>query len=191
MSWKSVAKWAAIAGATYLGASALSNAVFDTNYKTIGNMDGDGWLGGDTAKNIGSALTAATTAASSGSAASAGNQSLLGKIGGGVLDFAKSAGGGALLAGALQGLSAGKAAEEQINEQRRYKRAFTPEEMAQMGSGNPLPNGAPGSAAAGSYATGGYLDRARRVSDFMSGRREPAVRAPLTPDQLAGYARGG
>src|SRR6185503_8904407 len=183
MSWKNAAKWLGIAGATYLGASALSNSLFDTNFKTIGNMDGDSWLGGDTAKNIGAALTAATSASSAGGS----GQSTLGKIGSGLLDFTKSAGGGTLIAGAVQGLAAGKAQEEQIKEERRYKRAFTPEEMAQMG-GAPLSGT---EAAQGGYATGGHLDRARRVSDFMRDRREPAVRPPLTPDQLAAYARGG
>lgn len=191
MNVKNTLKWLGIAGATYLGASALSNAVFDTNYKTIGNMDGSSWLGGDTAKNIGAALTAATTTANSTSTGTGGSTEgkggLLGKIGSGLLDFAKSPGGGTLIAGAVQGLAAGKAAEEQRNEERRYKRAFTPEEMQQMNGGAAAPGGA-----VGGFATGGYLDRARRVSDYIGERRQPAISGPTsTPDQVAGYARGG
>lgn len=207
MSLKSVLKWGAIAGATYLGATALSNEYLDTNFKTIGNWGDGSWTGGDTAGsldyvtptvskistdgNLGAALSAATSTAQAASAAPAANggSSVLGSLGNGLLNFAKSSGGGTLLAGALQGLAAGKASEAQINEERRYKRAFTPEEMAQI-NGTTSTSGAPGSNVGG-FSTGGYLDRARHVSDFLNGRRQPAISGPVNPSTVAGYARGG
>lgn len=191
MNVKNTLKWLGIAGATYLAGTAISNELFDTNFKTIGNWENGTWSGAqNTDQNIGAAISAATTAAST-SAASAtgasGASSLLGKVGTGLLDFAKSAGGGTILAGAVQGLAAGKAAEAQQAEERRYKRAFTPEEMAQINGA-----AAPGANSVGGFATGGYLNRARSVSDFLGERRQPAISGPtMTADQRAALARGG
>lgn len=203
MSVKSVAKWLGIAGATYLVGTAVSNDLFGTNFKTIGNWSDGTWTGGpSTDTNVGAALGAATSAASSSMAAgmgvpsdttapaAAGSTSVLGKIGTGLLDFAKSQGGATLLASGLQGLAAGKAQEQQIAEERRYKRAFTPDELAQMGGGTAAPGATPG-ANIGGFSTGGYLDRARRVSEFMNERRQPSVGGPVNPATVASYARGG
>jgi len=199
MNVKNTAKWLGIAGATYLVGTAVSNELFDTNFKTIGNWDTGTWSGAQTADslqpvsttvqpinteaNLGSALSAATSVAQNAP------QSLLGKIGSGLLDFAKSPAGGTLIGSAMQGLAAGKAQEAAINEQRRYTRAFTPEEMAQIGGGSPAGGGVSG--VSGNYATGGYLDRARRVSEFLNERRQPSVGSPASPDKVASYARGG
>lgn len=209
MSLKNIAKWVGIAGAAYLAGTAISNELFDTNFKTIGNWDNGTWSGAqNTDANLGNALAATTSAAvdaggnigsqtpgasstGSNSDASSGVMGLLGKAGTGLLNLAKSPGGGTLLAGALQGLASGKASEQQIEEARRYKRAFTPEEMAQINGGAAGAAAAPGSTVGG-FATGGYLDRARRVSEFLGERRQAAIGGPAaTPSQVANYARGG
>jgi hypothetical protein len=82
-----------------------------------------------------------------------------------------------LLGGALQGYQADQQQRRAIDEQRRYSRAFTPEELASITGGMNVP--APR-----------FLENARRVRDYLDGR--PSVGAPtMTPEQTAALARSG
>jgi len=219
MSLKKILKGLAIAGATYAAVTGISNALFGTKFKTVGDLlsgIGGGGGGGDaqsaaaanTDANLGAALqkTSATAAAVSGGgddntatvgkaasgdvagtnaataapASMGGAGGLLKKAAGAAWDFAKSPAGGTVIGTALQGYAAGKAKEAEIKEQRRYTRQFTPEELAAMHTG--APGGAPDPHA-------GYLNRARRVSEFLGGY--PSVAGPANPTDLAAMARGG
>lgn len=95
--------------------------------------------------------------------------SMVSKIGGGLLDLAKSAGFGTILGSVLQGISAGKASEAAIAEKRRLSAAFTPQDFSTMlqGTNTPIPMG--------------YLERARRVGQFLNGGAQPTIGAPTTP----------
>lgn len=209
MSWKSIAKGLAIAGATYVAATNISNALFGTNFKTIGysgpdssNSDAnlgdalsaaDGVTGGmsmspsagDTMPgapgsapvNTAAGATAANNpqaninaAAGSGSAPAGAPQpqSMVSKIGGGLLSLAKSPGGGTLLGNAIQGLAAGKAQEAALKEKHHMEGAFTPDQFSGILSGTTTP------------VPSGYLERARRVGEFLNGGAQPTVGAPVT-----------
>lgn len=87
---------------------------------------------------------------------------------------AKSEQGLQIIGGVLQGYASDRAQAAAIKDRNTYTRPFTSDEIAQMA-------GAP---------AGGFLDRARRVADFMHGT--PTVGAPTTtPADVAGLARGG
>lgn len=217
MSLKKILKGLAIAGATYAAVTGISNALFGTKFKTVGDLlSGIGGGGGtdagaaaqaNTDANLGAALqktsaTAAAVAGASDDTATVGKAStgdvagtnaataapasmggaggLLKKAAGAAWDFAKSPAGGTVIGTALQGYAAGKAKEQEIKEQRRYTRQFTPEELAAMRTG------APGG---DTDLHAGYLNRARRVSEFLGGY--PSVGGPANPTDLAAMARGG
>lgn len=110
-----------------------------------------------------------------GAGGSGGFLSQAANVGKGALNFAKSNTGQTLIGGAMQGYAAGKQQEAQFKQQDKYRRAFTPEELAQMNGGNTT----------GASVPGGYLDRARRVSEFLGDRS-----SPVDPATVAGYARG-
>lgn len=239
MSWQNIAAGLAIVGATYVAATNVSNALFNTNFATIGYQGpGDTSGGSNSDANLGDALSgvdaitggpnmsmdpgsADTISAASGagassapvntaagatasnnpqaninqaaqtaqaqtaagaappSAASTGTntaaatpagapqpQSMVSQVGGGLLNFAKSAGGGALLGNVVQGIAAGKQSEAALAEKHRLEGAFTPTQFSSILSGvnTPVPTG--------------YLDRARRVGQFLSGGAQPTVGAP-------------
>lgn len=97
-------------------------------------------------------------------------------IGKGIYKAATSDAGQMVISNAMQGYAQGKAKEAEYKQQDKYKRAFTPEEMAQMNTGvSATPTG------------GGYLDRARRVSEFLGDHRGAVPQDQAT---VAGYARG-
>ena len=97
------------------------------------------------------------------------------EVGKDIYKLASSDAGKTIIGTAMQGYAQGKANQAEHNYQDKYRRAFTPEELAQMG--------APGEAPGG--GGGGYLDRARRASDFLGERS-----GPTDPATVAGYARG-
>lgn len=94
--------------------------------------------------------------------------SMVSKIGGGLLDLAKSAGGGAILGDILKGISAGKAQEAAIAEKHFYSAPFSSSDFSSMlnGVNTPIPMG--------------YLERARRVGQFLNGGAQPTIGAPTT-----------
>lgn len=211
MSLKKILKGLAIAGATYAAVTGISNALFGTKFKTVGDlMSGGGSAQPNTDANLGAALqkTSATAAAMSGGgddesvstmdkagsgnvagateaaaapASMGGAGGLLSKAAGAAWDFAKSPAGGTVIGTALQGYAAGKSKEAEIKEQRRYTRQFTPEELAAMHGGAPGGDTDPHA---------GYLNRARRVSEFLGGY-SPSVGQPASPTDVAAMARGG
>lgn len=120
-----------------------------------------------------------TTVSKVGTAAESGGfLSKAASVGKDIYKLASSDAGKTIIGTALQGYAQGKAAQAEHNYQDKYRRAFTPEELAQMNAG-----GAGGGASGG--GGGGYLDRARRVSDFLGDRG-----GPVDPATVAGYARG-
>lgn len=98
------------------------------------------------------------------------------KVGKGIYGAAKSDAGQMIISNAMQGYAQGKAKEAEYKQQDKYKRAFTPEELAQMNGGSAPTVG----------SSGGYLDRARRVSEFLGDRGA----VPMDQQTVAGYARG-
>lgn len=185
---------AAAAGATDTAAAAGANAA-----ATEGAMVGAGGataetadLGAAAAGNVANASTIGTGigagAVAPTAAAAPAATSTLGGLGKGVLDFAKSTGGGLLLGNAIQGYGAGAAQEELLKKQA---------EALQLPNQQWAP-GAPGVAnlnnAAGQpiNAPSGYLTRAKLVSDFLAGRSPniaPTIGGPTsTPGQVANLA---
>jgi len=118
-------------------------------------------------------VTVTATKVGTAAPASGGMLSTATKVAKGAYDFAKSSTGQTIIGTALQGYAQGKQKEAEQKYDAGYRRAFTPEELAAMGSPS---------------VPGGYLDRARRVSDFLSDR---GVVNPQDPNTVAGYARGG
>lgn len=104
--------------------------------------------------------------------ASGGMLSKAASLGKDIYKLASSDAGKTIIATGLQGYAQGKAQKAEQNYQDKYRRAFSPEELAQMNTGAPS-------------GSGGYLDRARRVSDFLGDRGKPT-----DPATVAGYARG-
>ena len=121
------------------------------------------------------AAAAPTTSAASGAG---GLLSKAASVGSDIYKAASSDAGKMIIGTALQGYAAGKQQQAQQNYDAKYRRAFTPEELAQMNAGG-------GASASASGGSGGYLDRARRVSDFLGERG-----GPVDPAAVAGYARG-
>lgn len=112
---------------------------------------------------------------------------LLSKAGGAVMDFAKSAGGGQLISGAVQGFAEGKAAEEQMRQERKMARYYDkawrdPEQLAMLqGTVEGYDPSVPG----------GHLDRARRVNQFLNERQYAYPTGTPSAEEVAGYARSG
>lgn len=83
-----------------------------------------------------------------------------------------------IIGGALQGYANDAQQKRTIEEQRRYTRPFTTDEISSITKGMDV------------RVPGGFLENARRVGDFLNG--SPRVGPPtLTPEQVAGMARGG
>lgn len=96
----------------------------------------------------------------------------------GLKNFATSEGGLQIIGGALQGYANDRQQNRQIEEQRRYTRPFTTDEIAGMTRGMDV------------KVSGGFLENARRVGEFLNGppRIGPST---MTPEQVAAMARGG
>lgn len=157
-------KTAALAGATAPGATATA-------------VPGFAELGTAAATPLAEgAAAAAPVVTGAGTGAGAGG-GILGKVGTGVLNFAKSAGGGQVLAGAVEGFAGGKAEEERLKQEeemaRYYDRAWQdPNQVAAFQAATQGPAGvAP-------YA--GALKSAAQGAEYVPGDR----------DKLTRYARG-
>lgn len=118
----------------------------------------------------------AGSAIPSAAAGGGGMMSQAANVGKGIYKAATSDAGQMIIGNAMQGYAKGKEQEAQFKQEDKYKRAFTPEELAQISGG-----GTGGNAP----VPGGYLDRARRVSEFLGDRGSPD-----DPAKVAGYARG-
>lgn len=96
----------------------------------------------------------------------------------GLKNFATSEGGLQIIGGALQGYANDRQQSRQIEEQRRYTRPFTTDEISGMTRGMDV------------KVPGGFLENARRVGEFLNGppRIGPST---MTPEQVAAMARGG
>jgi cytoskeletal protein RodZ len=110
---------------------------------------------------------------------------LLKTAGKGLLSYAKSPGGGQMIASTIQGYAQGAQAEEMIKAQREDEAR----KEAQWRDPAQLEN------LRGSVrdvnVPGGYLDRARRVSEFLNERQYRYPDRVTDPDRVAGYARSG
>lgn len=109
---------------------------------------------------------------------------MLAKGAGAALDFAKSSGGGTLLAGAIGGFAEGKQQEELLKEQERVRRYYDkqwrdPGKLAQL----------EGAVEGDVNVPGGYLDRARRVSEFLNERDYKYPSSAGDPNAVAARAR--
>lgn len=114
----------------------------------------------------------------------AGAGGFLSKAAGAAFDFAKSSGGGTVLSGALKGYAEGRAEEARMEDEERVRRYYDeqwrdPGKLAQLQGAVGGDVGVPG----------GYLDRARRVNEFLNNRDYAYPTQPGNADQLAGYAR--
>jgi hypothetical protein len=108
--------------------------------------------------------------------------SQIGSVAGKVANFATSAQGLTLAGNAAQGFAAGKAQEEVLREQRREREFYDnqyrdPEKIRQLNE----------AAARPVNLSGGFIDRARQVSDFMNGRSGSGTSAqPGKPEDTYG-----
>ncbi len=102
--------------------------------------------------------------------------------GGGLLNTVKNAvtseAGLAIIGGALQGYSSDSQQKRAIEEQRKYTRPFTTQEIEGITRGMDV------------KVPGGFLENARRVGEFLNGTPRIGPSA-MTPEQVAGMARGG
>lgn len=99
------------------------------------------------------------------------------------VDFAKSAGGGVVLAGALKGFAEGKQQDELLKEEERVRRYYDqqwrdPEQLAALDA-----------SVRDVDVPGGYIQRAQRVSRFLNDRQYEYPSSVVNPEQVANYAR--
>lgn len=138
---------------------------------------------GQTAQQVGQATAGLTQPVQQAAAGGGGVGGMLKKAAGAAWDFAKSDAGGSIISGMVKGYAEGKQQEELLKEQERVRRYYDnqwrdPNQLAQL----------QGAVAGDISVPGGYLDRARRVNNFLNERQYsyPAGAAP--GGQVASYA---
>lgn len=131
------------------------------------------------------AAQAATQAATT--AANVAKPGLLSRAATGAMNFLKSPGGGTLVGNVAQGMAAGAQQEELLKKQEEQMRYYDEQWR------DPTKVGQLNAAVRDVQTPGGYLERARRVSNFMNGRPYgSAPSAPGNPDDVYGtYVRTG
>jgi O-methyltransferase involved in polyketide biosynthesis len=112
-------------------------------------------------------------------------QGLLKSAGQGLLNYAKSPGGGQMISSMVQGYAQGAQQEEMIKaqreeEERRDARWRDPAQLENLRG-----------AVRDVNVPGGYLDRAKRVSEFLNERQYRYPEEVSDPDRVASYARSG
>lgn len=106
-------------------------------------------------------------------------ESMVSKIGGGLLALAKSPGGGTVLGSILQGMAAGKAQEAALKDKHFYSAPFSTSDFNNIMAGSQTAAAAPA----------GYLQRARAVGSFLTNGPQPTVSAPTAapPARYGGF----
>lgn len=143
--------------------------------------------GADAAGALATGAQAATSAgqgvAGAANAASGGVGGLLKKAAGAAWKYASSPQGSTLISNTLKGYAAGQQQEELLKEEERVRRYYDnqwrdPAKLAQLNE----------VAGRDVNVPGGYLDRARRVSEFLNKRQYEAPAQAGDPNQVASYA---
>lgn len=125
---------------------------------------------GASSNNAQAGVTQAAATAGTGAAPANAPQpeSMVSKIGGGLLALAKSPGGGTILGNILQGMAAGKAQEAALKDKHFYSAPFSTSDFNNIIAGGQTAAAAPA----------GYLQRARAVGNFLN--NNTPISAPTT-----------
>lgn len=142
-----------------------------------------GSAGGLTGQAVHAGMQTAGVAAPAAQAAAQGG-GILSKAAGAAWDFIKSPAGGTVLSSVAKGYAEGAQEEERMKEEERVRRYYDEQWR------DPAKLGQLQTAVGGDVnVPGGYLDRARRVNEFLNNRDYSYPTAPGNPAEVAGYAR--